>query len=143
MSTVRFTLAGWAPFQQDGVELAGSGTATINAQLAIGGVTEAITVTAPNPVVDIHAARDEAILSGDVVKSIPIIRSYNALIGLIPGVVTSVNDVVTQYRDDIVSDSRRAYRTRVGSCWMDWPSVALRPAIPRPATSSTWGKRRK
>ncbi len=92
---VRFTLTGWAPFQQDGVELTGSGTATVNAELALGGVQESITVAATNPVVDVHAAWNEATLSGDVVKSIPTIRSYNALLGLIPGVLTSVNDVVT------------------------------------------------
>ncbi len=31
---VRFTLQGWKPYQQEGVELAGSFTATVNAQLA-------------------------------------------------------------------------------------------------------------
>ena len=124
--TLRFTLAGWAPFQQDGVELAGSGTSTINAQLAIGGVTEAITVTAPNPVVDIHAARDEASLSGDVVKSIPIIRSYNALIGLIPGVVTSVNDVVTSTAT--TSFPIHGGRTNEGRLLLDGLAVGSPPA---------------
>ena len=124
--TVRFTLAGWAPFQQDGVELAGSGTATINAQLTIGGVTEAITVTAPNPVVDIHAARNEAILSGEVVKSIPITRTYNALIGLIPGVLTSVNDVVTS--TVTTSFPIHGGRTNEGRLLLDGLAVGSPPA---------------
>jgi Carboxypeptidase regulatory-like domain len=93
--TVRFTQSGWAPFERNGVELTGSRTATVNAELTIGGITESITVTAANPVIDVHAPRNEAILSGDVVKSIPTIRNYNALLGLIPGVLTSINDVVT------------------------------------------------
>jgi len=92
---VRFTLSGWTPFEQDGIELSGSLTATVNARLAIGGLTETITVSANNPAVDIHGSRSEVTLTGEVVRSIPTIRSYNALVGLIPGVVTSVNDVVT------------------------------------------------
>jgi hypothetical protein len=92
---VRFTLSGWVPYEQGGVELSGSLTATVNAQLGIPGLSEQITVTADNPVVDVHATRREVTLTGEVVKSVPTIRSYNALVGLIPGVVTSVNDVVT------------------------------------------------
>ena len=92
---VRFTLAGWTPFEQGGVELTGSLTATVNAQLGIRGITDTITVTAENPLVDIHAPRREVTLTGEVVKAVPTIRSYNALVGLIPGVVTSINDVVT------------------------------------------------
>ena len=92
---VRFTLAGWVPYEQDGVELSGSLTATVNAQLAVPGLTDQITVTADNPVVDVHASRSEVTLTGEVVKSVPTIRTYNALVGLIPGVVTNVNDVVT------------------------------------------------
>ena len=34
-------------------------------------------------------------LSGEAIKALPTVRSYNALVGLVPGVVTSVNDVVT------------------------------------------------
>ena len=123
---VRFTLAGMAPFQQDGVEVAGSGTVTVNAELAIGGITESITVTAANPVIDVHAARKEAILSGDVVKSIPTIRSYNALLGLIPGVLTSVNDVVT----GTATTSFPIYggRTNEGRLMLDGLTIGSPPA---------------
>ena len=93
--TVRFTLAGWTPFEQNGVELSGSLTATVNAQLGVPGVTDTITVTAETRLVDVRAPRNEVTLSGEVVKSVPTIRTYNALVGLIPGVVTSINDVVT------------------------------------------------
>ena len=48
------------------------------------------------PVVDVHSreSRSDA-LSGEVVKIVPTVRSYNALLALVPGVVTSANDVVT------------------------------------------------
>jgi len=93
--TVKFTLAGWSPYQRAGVELAGSFTATVDAQLVTGALAETVTVTREIPVVDIHSAKRELTLSGDVVSSIPTVRSYNALLVLIPGVVTNVNDTVT------------------------------------------------
>ena len=39
--------------------------------------------------------KHEVSLTGEVVRSIPTVRSYNALLVLVPGVVTSVNDIVT------------------------------------------------
>ena len=74
--------------------MAGSLTASVNAQLQLGPVTDSITVTGKVPVVDVHSVKHEVSLTGDVVKSIPTVRSYNALLVLVPGVVTSVNDIV-------------------------------------------------
>ena len=58
-------------------------------------MTETITVTGETPVIDVHNATREVTLSGDVIRAIPTARSYNALIVLIPGVITNVNDTVT------------------------------------------------
>jgi hypothetical protein len=91
---VTFTLAGWNPYQQR-VELTGSLTATVNVKLGIAGLTALVTVTGDSPTVDVQSAKRELTLSGDLVKSIPTVRSYNALLALIPGVVTTVNDTVT------------------------------------------------
>ena len=92
---VRFMLAGWTPSQFDGVVLAGSLTTTVNAHLRIGGLNEAVTVTSGSPLIDVHNAQSEVTLPGGVVKTIPTVRSYNALLSLIPGVVTNANDTVT------------------------------------------------
>jgi Carboxypeptidase regulatory-like domain len=92
---VRFALHGWSPVQHEGVELTGSFTATVDAQLAVGPLTETITVTREIPVVDVHTAKHETTLTGEVVRMLPTVRSYNALLMLVPGVVTNVNDVVT------------------------------------------------
>ena len=40
-----FTRRDWRPFEQSGVELTGSFTATVDAVLSVGAVDEAITVT--------------------------------------------------------------------------------------------------
>jgi hypothetical protein len=92
---VQFTLQGWKPYRQEGIELAGSFTAIVNAQLAVGSMTETITVRRDTPVIDVRNATREVTLSGDVARGIPTARSYNSLLVVIPGVTTSVNDTVT------------------------------------------------
>jgi Carboxypeptidase regulatory-like domain len=92
---VTFTSKGWRSRQETGIELTGSLTATINAALELGSLNEAVTVTNEGSIVDVHSATQEVALSGEVVKTIPTVRSYNALLALIPGVVTTANDIVT------------------------------------------------
>jgi hypothetical protein len=93
--SVSFTLQGWKPYEREGVEVTGSSTTTVNAELAVGPLTETITVAGEVPAVDVHSVKDEVPLTGEVVRSIPTARSYNALLVLVPGVVTNVNDTVT------------------------------------------------
>ena len=91
---VGFTLPGWKTHRLEGVELTGSFTATVDAQLAVGELADTIVVLADVPVVDVHRANRELTLSGDVVRSLPTTREYNALLVLVPGVTTSLNDTV-------------------------------------------------
>jgi hypothetical protein len=93
--TVTFTLQGFSTYKREGIELTGSFTATINADLKVGTLSETITVTGETPVVDVQSARREMTLNNDIVRAIPTVRSYNAMVVLVPGVVTNLNDVVT------------------------------------------------
>src|SRR4029453_19313828 len=68
---VKFTLAGWRPYLYEGLELVGSLTATVDAELALGGVTETVTVRSAIPVVDVYNAKRDVTLTADIVKSIP------------------------------------------------------------------------
>src|SRR4051812_40618674 len=92
--TVTFTLQGFSTYRRDGLELTGSFTATINAELRVGALSETITVTGETPVVDVQSAKREMTLSNDVLKAIPTVRSYNAMVAVVPGVTTNLNDVV-------------------------------------------------
>src|ERR1700704_4761666 len=47
--TVTFTLVGFAPLKREGVELSAGFTATINADLKVGGLEETVTVTGASP----------------------------------------------------------------------------------------------
>jgi hypothetical protein len=94
--TATFSLTGFSTFKREGVELTGSFTATINAELKVGALSETVTVTGESPIVDIQSARREMTLNNDILKAIPTVRSYNAMVAIVPGVVTNLNDVVTQ-----------------------------------------------
>ena len=93
--TLTVSLTGFSTFKREGIELSGTFTATINADLKVGGVAETITVTGETPVVDVQTAAREITLNTDVLKAIPTVRSYNAMVVVVPGVVTNLNDTVT------------------------------------------------
>jgi hypothetical protein len=91
---VRFSLPGWKTSEVKGIELTGSLTAIVDAQLAVGALTETISVVVESPAVDVQSAKRAVTLAGDLVRSLPTARSYNGLLPLVPGVVTNVNDTV-------------------------------------------------
>jgi hypothetical protein len=92
---VNFSLTGFSAFRREGIELTGSFTATVNAEMRVGALEETVTVTGESPIVDVQSARRQTVLSNDVLKAIPTVRSYNALVAVVPGVVTNTNDVVS------------------------------------------------
>jgi len=93
--SVTMSLQGFNAFRREGIELTGSFTATINAELKVGNLAETITVTGETPIVDVQSARRQLTLNNDVLKAIPTVRNYNAVVILVPGVVTNLNDTVT------------------------------------------------
>lgn len=91
--SVTFALTGFSTVKRDGVELSGSFVATINAELKVGAVAETITVTGEAPVVDVQSTRQQRVLGKDTLDAIPTGRLANSLAVLVPGVVTSIQDV--------------------------------------------------
>src|SRR5688500_15790690 len=87
--TVTFALPGFNQVKRDGVELTGSFTAQIDADMAVGGVTETITVTGASPIVDVSSIRRQTTISNEMITSIPTARSWAATALLIPGIVTT------------------------------------------------------
>src|SRR5688572_6001276 len=91
--TVTFTLPGFNTFKRDGIELSGSVTASVDAELRVGALEETITVTGEAPLVDVQSTTKQAVLNSDIVNAIPSGRNYYTLGVLIPGVSSSSNDV--------------------------------------------------
>ena len=84
-----FTLAGFATVKREGIELAGSVTATVNAEMRVGAVEETITVTGAAPVVDVQSVQQQRVLSKDVIDALPTGRTTTNVAVLIPGMVLS------------------------------------------------------
>jgi hypothetical protein len=55
--TVTFALAGFSTVRREGIELAGTATFNVNAELKVGTLEETITVTGESPIVDVQTAR--------------------------------------------------------------------------------------
>ena len=91
--SVTFTLPGFNTVKRDGIELAGSFVATVNADMKVGAIEETITVTGETPIVDIQSTARQQVLNKDVIEAIPTGRSYSALGVLLPGVNNSEKDV--------------------------------------------------
>ncbi len=94
--TVTFSLTGFSQVKREGVELAGSGTVTINADLKVGTLEETITVTGETPIVDVQNAARQQILNGELVASTPAAKSWNGIMLLVPGVTGDPNTVQLQ-----------------------------------------------
>ncbi len=85
---VTFALPGFNQVRRDGIELSGSFTAQIDADLAVGGLTETVTVSGSSPIVDVQSIRRQTTISSEMLTSIPTARSWAATALLIPGIVT-------------------------------------------------------
>ena len=83
---VTFSLTGFRTIVRDGVELAGTAVATVNADMAVGGVQETITVSGATPVVDLQSTTRQAVMDQEVVSAIPSSRTPFTVGVLIPGV---------------------------------------------------------
>src|SRR3954468_5516214 len=81
---VTFTLQGFSTVRRDGIELEGSFTAAVNAEMKVGAVSETITVTGETPVVDTQSVRRQTTIGNDLISSIPAARAYAGLMTLMP-----------------------------------------------------------
>jgi Carboxypeptidase regulatory-like domain len=81
---VTFTLSGFSAVKREGVEISGSGTITINADMKVGNVTETINVTGETPIVDIQSSKRQAVLENKVINELPVARGYGAILAAIP-----------------------------------------------------------
>jgi hypothetical protein len=91
--TLTFTLGGFSTVKRENVDISGAGVITINADMKVGSVSETITVTGETPVVDVQSARRQEVLGNDVLKTLPVTRSYDALLTAVPAVTGGSLDV--------------------------------------------------
>ena len=84
--TVTFSLAGFSAFRRDGIELTSGFTATVNADMKVGALSETVTVSGEAPLVDTRNARRQTIVSSDLLNALPSsVKNLNNLVALTPG----------------------------------------------------------
>ena len=91
--TVTFTLTGFRTVKREGITLPASFTATVNADLPVGQIEEAVTVSGASPIVDVKGSVSQSTMNREVLDTIPTGKDPFAVGQLIAGVTTSVPDV--------------------------------------------------
>jgi Carboxypeptidase regulatory-like domain len=90
---VTFTLPGFNTVKREGVELTGTFTATINAEMRVGALEETITVTGESPIVDVQNTKRQFVLGDELIRELPSSRNTTNLATLLPGVTKANQDV--------------------------------------------------
>jgi hypothetical protein len=84
--SVTFSLQGFNVFRRDGIQLTSGFTATVNAEMQVGALTETITVTGESPLVDTRNARKQTVVTDDLLNVLPSsVKNLNNLVTLTPG----------------------------------------------------------
>jgi hypothetical protein len=90
--TVAFSLSGFNTFRREGIELTSGFTATVNADMRVGALEETLTVTGASPLVDTQNARQQQVVSREVLNALPTSTVTLSNIGAItPGMAGQVN----------------------------------------------------
>jgi hypothetical protein len=81
-------LSGFRKFQREGVVLEIGKTATIDIQLQVGGLEEAVTVTGESPLVDTTSKEVGGNIGGREMRDLPVFnRNWIQFVSLLPGIV--------------------------------------------------------
>ena len=91
--SMTFSLEGFSTVKREALELPSNFTATVNTELKVGALQEALTVTGASPVVDVQSNVKTQVLSRDVLDSVPSAKTIQSLGQLVVGVTLSSPDV--------------------------------------------------
>lgn len=93
--TVTFALPGFSSLKREDVELTAGFTATVNADLQVGSVTETLTVSGESPLVDVANVRTQNVVSKQLLDVLPNgNKTMNMIMTLTPGMTMGANSVV-------------------------------------------------
>lgn len=82
--SVTFTLPGFGTLRRDGIELTTGFTATVNAELRVGALSETVTVSGAAPVVDVQNVQQQTAITRNTLDALPIAGRPSQFITLIP-----------------------------------------------------------
>ncbi len=82
-----FELGGFTTLVHEQIQLTTGFAARVDATLKVGALQETLTVTGESPVVDLTNTRGGAVLSNELIRSVPISTNYSDIRALMPGMV--------------------------------------------------------
>jgi len=101
---VTFSLSGFNSVRREGVELNAAFTATVNADLRVGSLSETVTVAGQAPTVDIQNVLQQKVMTRETIDAVPTgSRSFSNLAVLIPGTSTGSDVGGTLARNNAVT----------------------------------------
>ena len=87
--SVTFTLPGFSVVKREGLELNAGFTATVNADMKVGGLEETITVSGASPVVDTQNVRTQSVITRATLDALPTAKNFQGFASLTLGAVSS------------------------------------------------------
>ena len=121
--TLTFSLPGFSTVRRDGIQLAGTFVATINADLKVGTLEETVVVTGESPIVDVQSVSRQTTLTNDMINDIPAVRSYAGLMSLMPNMVTPGGAAANSPAPNMVVFGAAGGRVNEGRLQVDGISV--------------------
>src|SRR5215831_670996 len=91
--SLTFSLEGFSTVTREGLELPSNFTMTVNTELKVGALQEALTVTGASPVVDVQSTTKSQVLNRDALDAIPTGRTIQGMGQLITGVSLNQPDI--------------------------------------------------
>jgi len=93
---VTFSLSGFKKEERNDIVLTSGFTATVNATMSVGQLTETVVVSGVTPTVDVQNAREVISLPGDRIRDMPTSRNVNSLLELTPGISSQYTTSTSQ-----------------------------------------------
>ena len=83
---VRFSLSGFRPIVRQDLRLTTGFVASVNIEMAVGGVEEAVVVIGASPVVDVKTTASQTTFTQELLNTAPLTRTMWQVLGMTPGV---------------------------------------------------------
>src|SRR5262245_9290104 len=84
--SITFSLTGFATAKREGVDLTAGFTATVNAEMRVGGLEETVLVSGQTPVVDVQNTREQRVMTRELIDTIPTAKSIVNMAAVLPGI---------------------------------------------------------
>ena len=137
MYTLTFALPGFASLRREGLDLAGSRIVSIDVQLAVAGLKEAVVVVDTPPVVDVQSTERQHVIDDAVIAALPAGRSHYDLGALVPG-LTGIQFGRVGWQDVGGTNNLQIAALSIhGSSFLD-TTVAVNGLSSRNLLSSSW-----